>query len=543
MTAPVTPLYHPNLPLSVIVESAHNPRKRYDAASLLELAETIRTRGIHNPVLVREIETPAGTRFELAAGHRRCRAARLVGLVEVPALIMTLTDEAFLELLHLDNLQRDDVDPLDEAAGYEQLLERGYDVARLADKIGKSITYVASRVRLLALGVAAREAMRLGYVKLSHALELAKLPEGVQEQLLDTQWNLSPVALARAASGEHAAGSDDDQDHTSDAPEQGEAEDNAVADEALSEEFPAPKATDGHLRARSWGDIEEPTVFALKRAIALDVYRKLSVVPWALDDATLVPEAGACATCSKRSSHAPLLFAELDREDACLDASCYAAKGDAYHERQYQLSAAGPANHTPRDQPDTPTARVAAPDARTREAERAQREQTAEACQRGRDAAVRAVLAAVPGKAFGQLPWLRALLTLFLEQVHGETLDRILALMKLDTTRPDGESEFVDTWKEERIYAWANDPRRTPRQLVRAVLLAALGPELLVNPWDVERMPETLAQFASLAEVDIADAAAQAMADAATVPVAPPAASARARRRGARSIPSTTGVQ
>lgn len=508
-TAPAsTPIFHPNLPLSVIVESAHNPRKRYDEASLQELAETIRARGIHNPVLVREIDTRAGPRFELAAGHRRCRAARLVGLVEVPALIMQLDDRGFLELLHIDNLQRDGVDPLDEALAYEQLLSNGYDVASLADKLGRSITYVASRVRLLSLSPAAREAMRLGYVKVSHAIELAKLPEGAQEQLLESEWNLNPGALARSAGVETPTAREGEPEDADEAADEALEEDDDEVDE---EQFAPPKVVDRWLRARFYHEIAEPTLQTLKRAIAHDVLRRLSVVQWDRADATLVPEAGACTTCPKRSSMTPLLFTELDTgDDACLDASCFEAKTDAYFEIQRGLrqAASAPAAEPRATAERTDHATQPDADLKQRQEAREQAERALELAQVGRTAAVRAVLAGVPKSALATRPWLQVVFTTMLERIHGKAvLEQLLVIMELETSPPEGVNSWDVTWMRDRMDEWARAPQRTAVHLTRAVVLATIGADAVTRVEERDGDADVLLQLAALAEVNVLDVA------------------------------------
>ena len=565
MTAPApaapAPIFHPNLPLSVIIESAHNPRKRYDADSLQELAETIRARGIHNPVLVREIDTPAGPRFELAAGHRRCRAARLVGLVEVPALIMQLDDRGFLELLHIDNLQRDGVDPLDEALAYEQLLSNGYDIATLADKLGRSITYVASRVRLLSLGVAAREAMQLGYVKVSHAIELAKLPEGAQEQLLESEWNLNPGSLARSAGVKTPA-------REPDAPDAGEAAAEA-ADEALAEEdddevdpeqFAPPKVTDRWLRARFYQAIAEPTLQTLKRAIAHDILRKLSVVPWDLNDATLVPVAGACATCPKRSSQEPLLFPELDREDACLDASCYEAKQEALWQLQRGLPKDDDGQSLPDwkargtpDRDDRPSQTTPSERSNTEidpyGVERVERKAAAARRQIGRSAAVQAVLAAVPRSALFQLAWLQQLFVQLLREAENSLfLDGVIRELQLEHLAPEGADLDDDSWHASGLEAWALSEERTVVQISRALIALAMSQELTVRAWALEIEPKALREFAQLVGIDIEAVAREAEARAeedeeATAPAIPRQKSRRRRATAGSAPTATDGVQ
>ena len=527
--APAT-IYHPNIPLDLIVESPINPRKRFDQAALEELAETVRSIGITTPVTVREIETPAGIRFELASGHRRCRAARLAGLTEVPALVRALDDQQFVEVMHLENLQRADVEPLDEALAYEQLLAEGYDVPSLSVKLGKSPTYVASRVRLLALGEAGREAMVRGWLRLSHALELAKLPVATQNDVLAMRWNLDAEALERAARGDTVTDDDADAD-----PEDFDEEPDAA------EEFPTVEP-DVPFRVRRWQQIAEPTLAELRHHLKRDVYRRLSTVPWALDDAELVPEAGACATCAKRSGCAPLLFAELDPgADACLDQACFEKKEEAHWQREraerpvVDGTAGGGEAINPNDNTDWQERQE-----RQRKENERQAKQEQEALarrRRGRDAAVRAVLEAVPSEAFGPRESLDAVLFTVVSDASTNTITSLFAyLPDLDTTPPEDGDGYGMEWRRNRVLAWAQDDVRTDTDIARALVCALIGNEALLQPYMTDTVPVRLERFAALFDVDyhaIAKEAEQ------SKPAKKKASRARRTEAAAASTPST----
>lgn len=521
--APAT-IYHPNIPLDLIVESPINPRKRFDQAALEELAETVRSIGITTPVTVREIETPAGIRFELASGHRRCRAARLAGLTEVPALVRALDDQQFVEVMHLENLQRADVEPLDEALAYEQLLAEGYDVPSLSVKLGKSPTYVASRVRLLALGEAGREAMVRGWLRLSHALELAKLPVATQNDVLAMRWNLDADALERAARGDTVTDDDADPEDFNEEPD-------------AAEEFPTVEP-DVPFRVRRWQQIAEPTLAELRHHLKRDVYRRLSTVPWALDDAELVPEAGACATCAKRSGCAPLLFAELDAgADACLDQACFEKKEEAHWQRE----------RAERPVVDGTAAEGESTDdtdwQQRQERQRQEKEQTAkreqevlEQRRRGREAAVRAVLEAVPSEAFGPRESLDAVLFTVVSDARQNTILSLFAhLPDLDTTPPDDGDGYGLEWRRNRVLAWAQDDVRTDTDIARALVCALIGDEA-VPYYMTNTVPVRLERFAALFDVDyhaIAKEAEQ------SKPAKKKASRARRTEAAAASTPST----
>lgn len=169
--------------LDVLVESPHNPRHAFDTAKLQELADSIAKVGILTPLTVRP--SPGG-RFEIAAGHRRYRAAKLAGLEFVPVFVRDLDDAAFLELLTLENLQRDDLHPLEEADGYQQLMTAsGADVATIAAKVGRSVAYVYDRLKLLRLTRAAKARFAAGEFTTGHAVLLARLTPEAQARALE----------------------------------------------------------------------------------------------------------------------------------------------------------------------------------------------------------------------------------------------------------------------------------------------------------------------------------------------------------------------
>ncbi len=487
-------IFYPNLPLSVIIESAHNPRKRFDPAKLAELAENIRERGIDVPVTVREVETPSGTRFELAAGHRRCRAARLAGLTEVPALIRTLSDREFLEVLHIDNLQREGLDPLDEALGYEQLLaEGGYDTSTLATKIGRSLTYVLSRVRLLSLGTAGREALARGYLPLSHAIEIAKLPEAVQRTVLEDEFNLAVGALEVA---------DQPSDETeAAAPEADDDQDDDAAGDVVDAEFIDDVLPEDRFAFSKWAQPIVPTLAELRHMLKTRVYRRLNVVPWQLDDDVLLPEAGACAKCSKRSGAEPLLFAELDAgTDACLDGVCYSAKHKAFELVQLTTKDREPQLPTP-DADEERFERMREQQEQRQKAEK-QRIKEVEAAQRGRDAVVSAIVLG----ASNTRAWLAALIIAFAARIGSGPLFALVE--RLCIPIEDSESPSVPEMNE-AIRNWAYIA--SSDEAAKALTILALGHELFIQQYGSSAAPnvELFAHVANIDAEEIAKAAAK----------------------------------
>lgn len=171
-----------NVPLDRLHESPLNPRKHFDAAALAELASSLKASGIITPLLVR----PNAKGFEIAAGHRRYRAAKLVALAEAPCVIREMDDAEFVEVLNIENLQRQDMTPLEEADGYRLLMTKaGYTVEKIADRIGMSVKYVYDRVKLLQLIPAAQQELREGRIATGHAILLARLKPSDQERALD----------------------------------------------------------------------------------------------------------------------------------------------------------------------------------------------------------------------------------------------------------------------------------------------------------------------------------------------------------------------
>jgi ParB/RepB/Spo0J family partition protein len=181
MTTTTAPVYQ-LLPLDKLHESPWNPRKTFEPAALSELADSVAKVGVLSPLLVR----PNAKGYEIGAGHRRYRAAKLAKLDAVPAIVRPMDDTAFLELLVLENDQRVDVHPLEEAAGYQALMTKaGYSVDRIAERVGRSVKYVYDRVKLLALTPAAKALFLEGRIAAGHAILLARLKPADQKRALE----------------------------------------------------------------------------------------------------------------------------------------------------------------------------------------------------------------------------------------------------------------------------------------------------------------------------------------------------------------------
>jgi ParB family transcriptional regulator, chromosome partitioning protein len=133
---------HRNIPIATLVESPTNPRKRFDERTLQELAASFKTQGVLEPLLVRALEA---TKYEVVIGARRLKAARLAELESVPVRVVKLSDAEAIEAQVVENLQREDIHPLEESLGFKALMQLGeptYSIASIAARAGKSEAYV-----------------------------------------------------------------------------------------------------------------------------------------------------------------------------------------------------------------------------------------------------------------------------------------------------------------------------------------------------------------------------------------------------------------
>jgi ParB/RepB/Spo0J family partition protein len=161
------------IPIGQVHESPLNPRRRFHEGKLQELAASITSHGVLTPLLARPM---AGGGFELAAGHRRLRAATLCEFAALPVLVREMSDAEFIEVLTIENLQREDVHALEEAQGFMDLLTHaGYDVARIAARVGRSHRYVYDRLRLLQLVPELQRIFADDVITPGHAVLLARL--------------------------------------------------------------------------------------------------------------------------------------------------------------------------------------------------------------------------------------------------------------------------------------------------------------------------------------------------------------------------------
>ncbi|MGF6173452.1 ParB/RepB/Spo0J family partition protein [Ensifer sp. 4252] len=158
------------VPIEFVSRNPRNPRRQFDEGELQDLASSIRQHGIVQPVVARTI---GAERYEIIAGERRWRAAQLAGFTEIPVIVRDVDDRTALEIAIVENVQRSDLNPLDEALGYEQLIaEHGYTQNDLGEIIGKSRSHVANSLRLLKLPEPVRDMLSEGSLSAGHARAL-----------------------------------------------------------------------------------------------------------------------------------------------------------------------------------------------------------------------------------------------------------------------------------------------------------------------------------------------------------------------------------
>jgi ParB family chromosome partitioning protein len=183
------------IPIEFLRPNPRNPRTTFAENELADLAASIREKGIIQPVVVRTIAGVADA-YEIIAGERRWRAAQLAGLQDVPVVVHEADDREALELAIIENVQRADLNPIEEAKGYERLgAEFGYSQGDLAKIIGKSRPHVANMLRLLNLPEASRALLSEGRLSAGHARALlaVKDPDAVARRIVNEGWNVRDV--------------------------------------------------------------------------------------------------------------------------------------------------------------------------------------------------------------------------------------------------------------------------------------------------------------------------------------------------------------
>ncbi len=167
-----------NLPVMVLQPGKYQPRTRMDPGSLEELAASIKVQGLIQPISVRPV---GGGRYEIIAGERRWRASQLAGLSEVPVLIRDIPDDAALAMSLIENIQREDLNPLEEAAGVQRLIDEfSMTHQQAADAVGRSRPATSNLLRLLQLAKPAQDMLMAGDIEMGHARALLPLPKSEQ---------------------------------------------------------------------------------------------------------------------------------------------------------------------------------------------------------------------------------------------------------------------------------------------------------------------------------------------------------------------------
>jgi ParB family chromosome partitioning protein len=183
------------IPVDRIEPNPDQPRMVFDEDALHELAASIREHGVLQPILVRPL---GDNRYQLIAGERRWRASREAGQATIPALVEEIDDDTALEISIIENLQREDLNPLEEAAMYERMVhEHGYSIRKLADKLGKDKGYLENRLRLADAPEEVRELVSLRKDTLSHAYELMKVADPKKRRKLAAQVASGELSLVK----------------------------------------------------------------------------------------------------------------------------------------------------------------------------------------------------------------------------------------------------------------------------------------------------------------------------------------------------------
>ncbi|HEY6898870.1 MAG TPA: ParB/RepB/Spo0J family partition protein [Rhodocyclaceae bacterium] len=173
------------LPVTALQPGKYQPRTRMDPGSLEELAASIKAQGLIQPISVRSIAKADGQdRYEIIAGERRWRASQIAGLTEVPVLIRDIPDDAVLAMSLIENIQREDLNPLEEAAGLQRLIDEfGMTHQQAADAVGRSRPAASNLLRLLQLAKPAQDMLMAGDIEMGHARALLPLPKSEQGRI------------------------------------------------------------------------------------------------------------------------------------------------------------------------------------------------------------------------------------------------------------------------------------------------------------------------------------------------------------------------
>jgi len=184
------------IPLVQIGANPDQPRKTFKEAELQDLAASIKEKGVLQPILLRAVKNRPYN-YEIVAGERRFRASKMAGLNEIPAVVKSLDDNNAMEISLIENVQRENLDPIEEAAAYKNLMDKcGYDMADVSRLIGKSDSYIRNSVRILDLPESVREMVSNGAISASHArtIAVADDPVALANEIVSNKLSVADVA-------------------------------------------------------------------------------------------------------------------------------------------------------------------------------------------------------------------------------------------------------------------------------------------------------------------------------------------------------------
>ncbi|MDR3480347.1 MAG: ParB/RepB/Spo0J family partition protein, partial [Burkholderiaceae bacterium] len=264
-----------DIPLQSVIPSKTNPRKSFNQAALEELAASIKSMGVAQPILVRPLPTTAEhiDCVEIVAGERRYRASKIAGMLTIPAVCREMTDAEAMQIQIIENLQREDVHEIEEAEGFQRLMkEHGHTAVEIAKAVSKSKEYIYGRLKLCALEIEVRQAFYDGKLNASTALLVARIPVA----------RLQLEAAKKITEGEY---------------------------------------NDGPMSYRKAVDfIQRKYMLALSSAI------------FSIKDAKLTKGVGACTACPKRTGAQPEIYPDV-AEDTCTDPGCFEVKRTAHNDK------------------------------------------------------------------------------------------------------------------------------------------------------------------------------------------------------------------
>ena len=181
------------IPLSQISPNPDQPRKTFNEKELSELAESIRERGVFSPIILRSVKNKPYL-YEIVAGERRYRASQMLGLAEIPALVKELDDKNAMEITLIENVQRENLNPIEEAEGYENLMKKyQYSLTDISKLIGKSESYIRNLMRITSLPDSVKELIREGKISSSHArtIAVADNPEQMAHDIINNKLSVA----------------------------------------------------------------------------------------------------------------------------------------------------------------------------------------------------------------------------------------------------------------------------------------------------------------------------------------------------------------